>query len=410
MKKLILLILVLLYTPINADNKWIAPTKKNCIKNGGDFDKYGCSAKWEKAKNICLANGNGIRLPLIDELKELVSTCGGINPDNEDYEAMNKNSENKDYLSCLKKKGLTSLVYWSLDKNYIWFDKGEVRQANESYLKMVGEQVICIKKPFSPQIIEKNIDKNSIEGNCVNGYGTHSYSNGDKYVGEWKNGKKNGQGTYFWNDGNTYIGEFKNGEFYGQGTRYWNNGDKYVGEWKNGKKNGQGTYYYSSGNKYVGEWKDNEKHGQGIKYFTDGDKIVGNWQNDEFISSQSIITQNNNTSNNDVPEGEKIIGGLIIGGLVALFSGGDDESSSSSSSSSSSYSYCDDNDKDTCYENRQKLGDSIRFMCTKGTSKGYEKCLSINPAYDTKYNYGVCGVPYSFRYMTFHEGANAECR
>ena len=35
-----------------------------------------------------------------------------------------------------------------------------------------------------------------IEGNCTNGQGTKTWSNGDKYVGEFKDGKKNGQGTY----------------------------------------------------------------------------------------------------------------------------------------------------------------------------------------------------------------------
>ena len=32
-------------------------------------------------------------------------------------------------------------------------------------------------------------------------------------------------------------------------------GDKYVGEYKNGKRHGQGTYTYPIGDKYVGEWK-----------------------------------------------------------------------------------------------------------------------------------------------------------
>ena len=29
-----------------------------------------------------------------------------------------------------------------------------------------------------------------------NGQGTYTYSDGDKYEGEWKNGKYHGQGTY----------------------------------------------------------------------------------------------------------------------------------------------------------------------------------------------------------------------
>ena len=32
-----------------------------------------------------------------------------------------------------------------------------------------------------------------IKGDCNNGYGTYTYANGSKYVGEWKDGKENGQ-------------------------------------------------------------------------------------------------------------------------------------------------------------------------------------------------------------------------
>jgi hypothetical protein len=45
------------------------------------------------------------------------------------------------------------------------------------------------------------------------------YSNRDKYVGEWKDGRKNGQGTYTYSDGGTYVGEFKDGQINEQGTK-----------------------------------------------------------------------------------------------------------------------------------------------------------------------------------------------
>jgi hypothetical protein len=50
-----------------------------------------------------------------------------------------------------------------------------------------------------------------IEGDCVNGQGTYTSSNGDKYVGEYKDGKFNGQGTLTFADGEKYVGEFKDG-------------------------------------------------------------------------------------------------------------------------------------------------------------------------------------------------------
>ena len=40
----------------------------------------------------------------------------------------------------------------------------------------------------------------------------------------------------------------------GQGTKTWTNGDMYEGEFKDGKYHGQGTYTWSDGRKYVGEF------------------------------------------------------------------------------------------------------------------------------------------------------------
>jgi hypothetical protein len=128
-------------------------------------------------------------------------------------------------------------------------------------------------------------------GDCVNGYGTKSYSGksaGQKYAGQFKNGKKNGQGTYTWPDGAKYVGRWKDGDFNGQGTHTWPNGDKYVGRWKDDKRNGQGTQTWSGGNKYVGQWKDDKKNGQGTYSWSDGRQYVGQWKDDAVIPGQGI--------------------------------------------------------------------------------------------------------------------------
>ena len=41
----------------------------------------------------------------------------------------------------------------------------------------------------------------------------------------------------------------------GNGPYTWSDGRKYEGEFKDGKKNGQGTYTLTNGRKGVGEWK-----------------------------------------------------------------------------------------------------------------------------------------------------------
>ena len=49
-----------------------------------------------------------------------------------------------------------------------------------------------------------------ISGNCTNGIGTYTYADGDKYVGEFQDGKANGQGTATYASGNKYFGGYKN--------------------------------------------------------------------------------------------------------------------------------------------------------------------------------------------------------
>jgi hypothetical protein len=149
----------------------------------------------------------------------------------------------------------------------------------------------------------------------TNCYGTETYSNGNKYVGEFKDNKPNGQGTFILADGAIYVGEFKDGMPNGQGAIILDDGDKYVGKWMDGMRNGLGTHSNSDGHKYVGEFKYNGYYGQGtftwtdgrtqvgeckhskrngqVFYtFSDGRKYVGGYENDRF-SGQGIEFQAN---------------------------------------------------------------------------------------------------------------------
>ena len=82
--------------------------------------------------------------------------------------------------------------------------------------------------------------------NC---YGIYDFDNGDKYVGEWQNGKRD-QGTFTFADGNKYVGEYKDNWRNGQGTFTYANGAKEVGAWENGKLNGYAINYYVDGSIY----------------------------------------------------------------------------------------------------------------------------------------------------------------
>jgi hypothetical protein len=122
----------------------------------------------------------------------------------------------------------------------------------------------------------------------TNCFGTYTFPDGEKYVGEWKDDKYHGQGTYTYVDGREYVGGYKDGKLHGQGTYAHPDGDKYVGEWEDDTMHGQGVYYYLAenqfkGDKYVGGYKDGKKHGQGTYTFTDGTKYAGEWKDGKQV-------------------------------------------------------------------------------------------------------------------------------
>ena len=114
------------------------------------------------------------------------------------------------------------------------------------------------------------------------GQGIYTFASGSKYVGEYRRGKRRGQGTYTHANGDKYVGEYRNDKYQGQGTSTYANGDKYVGEYRRGKRRGQGTYTHANGDKYVGEFRDDKYHGQGTLTLDDGRVLAGIWRNNEF--------------------------------------------------------------------------------------------------------------------------------
>ncbi|BDW11483.1 hypothetical protein PSHI8_15660 [Polynucleobacter sp. SHI8] len=92
-------------------------------------------------------------------------------------------------------------------------------------------------------------------GSCYGG----TYSGGDKYIGEFRDGLAHGYGTVTYSNGDKYSGQFKDNKFNGQGTYTYPDGSKFVGQHKDNKRSGYGIYYYSNGTIYQqGIWKDNE--------------------------------------------------------------------------------------------------------------------------------------------------------
>ena len=112
-------------------------------------------------------------------------------------------------------------------------------------------------------------------GDKKHGYGTLTFADGSKYVGEWLDNMRHGRGRYVFSDGGEYDGEWRNGKHHGHGTLTFADGDEYDGEWCDGEQHGHGRYVFSSGSKYVGEWCDGKRHGRGRYVFSDGGEYDG---------------------------------------------------------------------------------------------------------------------------------------
>ena len=168
------------------------------------------------------------------------------------------------------------------------------------------------------------------KSNClsVNGQGTYVFSDGRKYVGEFRDDKPNGEGEFSFPDGRKYVGEFKDGDPNGQGKHICLNG-VFVGEFRAGLdyrgvftgKDGtiitgifsgekkSGTIIYPDGRKYEGEWSSDREalglleevppgfwtyerpHGVGKMTYPGGRAKHGIWRSGEFKSGLEIIEQ-----------------------------------------------------------------------------------------------------------------------
>ena len=73
------------------------------------------------------------------------------------------------------------------------------------------------------------------------------------------------------------------------GSATYANGDKYFGEFKNGKRDGQGAYTLTNGNKYVGEFKDDKRNGRGIAHRADGTiERAEQWADGKLVQSFAL--------------------------------------------------------------------------------------------------------------------------
>ncbi|XP_051802201.1 MORN repeat-containing protein 4-like isoform X1 [Acanthochromis polyacanthus] len=85
--------------------------------------------------------------------------------------------------------------------------------------------------------------------------GSFTYSNGEEYHGEWKEGLRHGLGQLTFSDGTCYTGQFENGLFNGCGVLVFPDGSRYEGDFVQGKFQGAGVFTRFDGMRFEGEFK-----------------------------------------------------------------------------------------------------------------------------------------------------------
>ena len=102
-----------------------------------------------------------------------------------------------------------------------------------------------------------------ISGDCVNGKGKYKMLYGDVYTGDFKNYERTGYGVLEINSGshkgNKYVGEFVNGKFQGGGKYTYNDGSSLEGIWENNEYISEYPKNYKKSKKNVSQTNSPEK-------------------------------------------------------------------------------------------------------------------------------------------------------
>ena len=136
------------------------------------------------------------------------------------------------------------------------------------------------------------------------GYGT-LFNFGEKYIGNFKRGKKWGEGTLYKNNGDIVEGEFEEGNIT-KGKIIFKNDDEYEGGFEKGKMKGKGKYKYKNGDLYEGYFENDLFNGEGILTKANGEVNKGIFKDGILIESMDDLDLENNIKIDDEIKNKEI--------------------------------------------------------------------------------------------------------
>jgi hypothetical protein len=194
-------------------------------------------------------------------------------------------SDDRKYIGKWKKGKKNGFgIYTSSDQQYNY--EGEWQHDLKNGIGIVKDH----NEIYSGIFINDSLVKKEIPIVIKDGEKIHTYPNGYKYDGNFKDGFKHGKGILISADNNEkYTGEWVYGFRDGEGALalYKSHSSSpyifYKGEWKNDDKNGKGTEEYANGSMHMGNFINGKIEGDGTFIFPNNKKCIGNWK-DGFVS------------------------------------------------------------------------------------------------------------------------------
>jgi len=126
------------------------------------------------------------------------------------------------------------------------------QKEDEEKLKQVKGAKAAPKKPAQEpldenkeQMIPTNLYKRVRHGVGVQIFPSTEGGFLCKYEGNWDRDRKNGEGRCHFSDKSCYLGQMKYDVMDGYGQHTWENGNIYQGNWKNGRFEGGGKFVHN---------------------------------------------------------------------------------------------------------------------------------------------------------------------